>query len=300
MQINRLFEIIYILLNKKRVTARELTEHLGVSRRTVCRDLDTLSMAGIPIYTERGKGGGISLLPDFVLNKSLLSEQEQNEILSALYSLSSIKTDETDQILRKLSVIFNKTTTNWLEVDFSGWSHENDYFNEFKIAILEQRIVEYDYYNRHGDKTFRRVEPIQLWFKSKSWYLKGFCLIKQDIRLYKLSRIKNLIVTDEIFTERDSLAVSGNPILGIYEGQQIATVKLRIEPERAYRVFDDFYESMVEKQPDGSFIVTVSWPEDHWLYDFILSFGNYIEVIEPEHIRNIIKDEAQKISNRYL
>ena len=119
---NRLFEIIYILLNKKSTTARELAEHFGVSQRTIYRDVDTLSLADIPVYTEKGKGGGISLLPDFVLNKSILSEQEQNEILSALQGLSSVKTTETDQVLKKLSTIFNKNTVNWLEVDFSDWS----------------------------------------------------------------------------------------------------------------------------------------------------------------------------------
>ena len=300
MQISRLFEIVYILLDKKSVTAKELTEHFGVSRRTICRDIDILSAARIPIYTERGKGGGISLLPDFVLNKSILSEQEQSEILSALHGLSSVKTDETHQLLRKLSTVINKSTTNWLEVDYSGWGDENNYFNDFKTAILEQRIVEFDYYNRYGDKTFRRVEPIQVWFKSKSWYLKGFCLTKQDMRLYKLSRIKNLVVTDEIFAKRDSLTISGNPILSIYEGGKNVNLKLRIEPERAYRVFDDFYESMAERQSDGSFIVTVLCPEDDWLYGFLLSFGKYIEVLEPEHIRNIIKDEAENISQKYL
>jgi len=300
MQINRLFEIVYILLDKKRVTAKELTEHFGVSRRTICRDIDTLSAVGIPIYTERGKGGGISLLPDFVLNKSILSEQEQNEILSALHGLSNVKTDDSKQILQRLSTIFNKTTTNWIEVDYSGWTHENDFFNDFKVVILEQRIVEFDYYNKHGDKTFRRVEPMQVWFKSKSWYLKGFCLTKHGMRLYKLSRIKNLNVTDEHFKQRDSLIVSGNPIDSIYEGGKNINLKLRIEAEKAYRIYDDLYESMVEKQPDGSFIATMTWPEDSWLYDFILSFGKYIEVLEPEHMRNIIKDEAQKISEKYL
>lgn len=300
MQINRLFEIIYILLNKKSVTARELAEYFSVSRRTIYRDVDTLSLCGIPIYTERGKGGGISLLPDFVLNKSILNEQEQNEILLALHGLSNIKTDGTDQILRKLSTIFNITTTNWLEVDFVGWSHENDFFKDLKLAILEQRIARFDYYNSFGDKTLRHVEPIQLWFKSKSWYLKGFCLTKQDMRLYKLSRIKNLVVTDEHFVERDPLVLSDNSAQESYNNQQNVIIKLHIKPEMAYRVFDDFYESMVEKQPDGSFIVTVEWSEDNWLYNFILSFGKYVEVIEPEHLRNIIKDEAKRISEKYL
>jgi len=300
MQTNRLFEIIYILLDKKSVTARELTEHFGVSRRTICRDIDTLSMAGIPIYTERGKGGGIKLLPEFVLNKSILSEQEQHEILLALHSLSNVMTAETEKVLQKLSTIFNKTTTNWLEIDFAGWNHENDYFNEFKTAILERRVVAFDYYNRHGDKTFRRIEPMQLWFKSKAWYLKGYCLTKQGMRLYKLSRIKDLVVTDEHFDQRESLAISGNPILDIYEGGRNIDLKLRIAPERAYRVFDDLYEGMVEKQPNGSFIATMTWPEDEWLYGFILSFGSHIEVIEPIHLRDIIKEEAKKIVKQYL
>ena len=300
MQINRLFEMVYILLDKKSVTARELAEHFGVSIRTICRDVDTLSAVGIPIYTERGKGGGIRLLPDFVLNKSILSEQEQDDILSALHGLSNVKTDDSKQILQKMSTIFNKTTTNWIEVDYSGWTHENDFFNDFKVAILEQRIVEFDYYNRYGDKTFRRVEPMQVWFKSKSWYIKGFCLTKHGMRLYKLSRIKGLTVMDEHFDKRDSLIVSGNPILSIFEEGKNVNLKLRIEPEKAYRIYDDLYESMVEKQPDGSFIATMTWPENSWLYDFILSFGKYIEVLEPEHIRNIIKEEAQKISEKYL
>ncbi|MCL2365027.1 MAG: YafY family transcriptional regulator [Defluviitaleaceae bacterium] len=300
MQINRLFEIVYILLNKKSVTAKELTSHFGVSRRTICRDIDALSTVGIPIYTERGKGGGISLLPDFVLNKSILNEQEQNEILSALHGLSNVKTDNSKRILEKLSTIFNKTPTNWIEVDYSGLTHENDFFNDLKIAILEQRIVEFNYYNMHGDKSFRVVEPMQVWFKSKSWYLKGYCLTKQAIRLYKISRIKNLTITEKNFAKRDSLVVSGNPIDNIYEGGKNIYIKLRIAPEKAYRVYDDLYESMIERQSDGSFIATMTWPETGWLYDFILSFGKHIEVIEPEYIRNIIKDEAQKIIEKYL
>ncbi|WP_394922487.1 helix-turn-helix transcriptional regulator [uncultured Robinsoniella sp.] len=299
MQINRLFEIIYILLNKKTITARELSEYFGVSRRTICRDVDTLSLAGIPIYTERGRGGGISLLPDFVLNKSILNEHEQNEILSALHSLSNIKADDTSQILRKLSTVFNKTTINWIEVDYVGWSHENDYFNNFKLAILERRIAKFDYYNSQGDKIIRRVEPIQLWFKSKSWYLKAFCLTKQEMRLFKLSRIKDLVVTDEHFAERDTPAIYCDPVQESFHNQQKERIKLLIEPEMAFRVFDDFYESMVERQKDGSFLITVEWPEDIWLYNFILSFGKHIEVLEPEHLKNTIKEQAQKIYEKY-
>ena len=295
MQISRLLEMIYILMHGQCIPARELANKLGVSRRTIYRNIDVLSAAGIPVYTEKGKGGGVRFLPNSVLNKSILSEEEQNEILTALHGLSNLNNSEANHVLGKLSSIFNKTAVNWLEVDFSDWSYANNYFNDFKTAILERRIAEFDYYNRSGAKSFRRIEPIQLWFKSHSWYLKGFCLTKQDMRLYKLSRVKNLLVTDEHFSERSFPAIedSSDVKIGV-------TIKLRISPEMKYRVFDEFDEQVVEEQPDGSFIVTVSWEEDSWVYGFILSFGEYVEVLEPEHIRGVIRDKSIKISEKYL
>ena len=204
MQTNRLFEIIYILLEQKSVTARALAERFEVSQRTIYRDIDALSLAGIPVYTEKGKGGGIGLLPDFVLSKSLLSEGEQSEILTALQGLGSIKAAETDQVLRKLSAVFNKSAVPWLEVDFSDWGNcQGDMFQGCKTAILEKRVAAFDYYSTYGVKTSRRVEPVQLWFKSRAWYLRAFCLNKQDVRLFKLTRMQNFVLTDELFSERD-------------------------------------------------------------------------------------------------
>jgi len=294
MQANRLFEIIYILLNKTCVPAKELAQHLGVSTRTIYRDIDNLSSAGIPVYTEKGKGGGISLLPDFVLNKSILSDEEQREILNSLHGLANVKTGETRQVLERLSTIFNKTAVNWLEVDFSDWSFHNDYFNDFKAAILEQRIAEFEYYNSYGKKTARRIEPIQLWFKSRAWYIKGFCLTKLDMRTYRLSRLRNLVITDEKFPKRD-LQATPQESPAKQPMNEYINIKLRIAPEMVYRVFDEFDEGRVETLPDGSFIATANWAEDNWVYGFILSFAEYVEVLEPAHLRDIIKAKAKKI-----
>ena len=299
MQVNRLFEIIYILLDKKSVTAKELAAQFGVSTRTIYRDIDALSLAGIPVYTEKGKGGGISLLSDFVLNKSILSEREQNEILTALHGLSNIKADEAAGVLNRLSTIFNKTATNWLEVDFSDWSYNGDFFADFKIAVLERRVATFDYYNTHGEKTFRRVEPLQLWFKTRAWYVKAFCLTKMDMRLYKLTRVKNLIVTDEIFSVRElpDEECDKEP----YEKDHVyITVKLHIAAEMAFRVYDDFSEDMVIKQSDGSFIATSKCPDDAWLYSYIMSYGENVEVLEPQHLREIIHAKAQEICRKYI
>jgi predicted DNA-binding transcriptional regulator YafY len=303
-QISRLFEIIYYLLRKKNATSQELADHFNVSRRTICRDITTLSLAGIPIYSNKGKGGGIGLLDEFVLNKSVLSEQEQNEILSALHGLSTIKTDGTKQVLQKLGAFFNKDAPNWLEVNFSSWGNDDGAsdFAYIKTAIFEKHIIEFDYYNSYGEKRRRRVEPIQLCFKVKSWYFKGYCLEKQGVRLYKLSRIRNLAVTDEVFSERPML----NPDEDINNGvrQRYAntavTLVMKIAPEMAYRVYDYYCEDDIVKNDDGSFIVTQREPEDNGLYSFILSFGEYAEVLEPEHIKVIIKEKANKVSEKYF
>ena len=300
MKANRLFEIIYILLNKKSITAKELAEQFGVSTRTVYRDIDVLSLAGIPVYTETGKSGGISLLPDFVLNKSLLSEQEQNEILTALQGLSHIKATETEQILQKVSSLFKKATGNWIKVDYLNWGPKGEvYWNSLKTAILERRIIEFEYYSTYCEKTYRRVEPIQIWFNTRAWYLKGFCLTRDSIRTFKLTRVRNLIITNKTFEERDYSEIQSHS--GSLEHHRPnVTIRLRIAPEMVYRVLDEFGGNVEEIQPDGSYIISVTWPENNWVYGVILSFGEYADVLEPRYVKDIIRDKAKKIFEKYL
>lgn len=295
-RMNRLFEIIYILMRKNTVTAQEFAERFEVSRRTIYRDIDALSLAGIPVYTVKGKGGGISLMEDFVLNKSILSEQEQGEILTALQGLSAVQGGDAESVLEKLSSLFQKDTVNWLEVDFTDWSFQNgDLFEKLKTAILQRRIVEFTYYSTYAEKLHRRIEPMQLWFKHRAWYVRGFCLSRQETRLFKLVRMKNLVLTEEIFPQRNLLAQAESGMPNPAHTRQDVTVKLRIFPEMSYRVFDDFPESQVERREDGSFVATATWPEDEWLYGFLLSFGEYFQVLEPAGVREKLQGKIKKI-----
>ena len=237
---NRLFEIVYLLLSKGKVTAREMAERFEVSQRTIYRDIEALSIAGIPVYTEKGKGGGISLLPGFTLNRSLLTEKEQEDIISALQALEAVNPRETAQALTKLSAVFNRKLVNWIEVDFSSWSRMDDgLFDRLKTAIFSRTVVEFYYYSTKGVKTHRKVEPVQLFFKHQAWYLKGFCLSRQDMRLFKLTRIKDLQLTYRHFDERrDSEALSGTS--HDEDSYSLVELKLKIEPNMAYRVYDEF------------------------------------------------------------
>jgi len=300
MQINRLFQMVYILLNKKTITAKELSKHFEVSVRTIYRDVDTLSAAGIPIYTNKGKGGGISLIDNFVLNKSMLSEQEQNEILMSLQGLNAMKFPNIEPVLSKLSIFFNKQGMNWIDVDFSHWGsdeNEREKFTLIKTAIISKNIITFDYFSSYGEKTQRTVEPIKLIFKGQSWYLYCFCRVKNDFRVFKITRIKNIYLLNQTF-KRDI----PKDIWNIFQSPNhvMVTLVLRIDARMAYRIYDEFDEECIRKNADGSFTVTVAFPEDEWVYGYILSYGNYAEIIEPKHIREIVKRKLEECLKKYL
>lgn len=297
MQINRLFEIVYILLEKRTITAKELADRFEVSTRTIYRDIDILSQANIPIYTTKGKTGGICILDDYVLNKSILSEEEQNQILFALQSMDKITNKNEKNILEKMSTIFNKSKTNWIEVDFSDWGTNGEIDNRFNIikeAILKQKVLEFTYYNTYGQETKRKVEPLQIYFKDKAWYLKSYSIDKQDYRLFKISRMKDIQVIDETF-ERE--------IPNIIEKKldiKTVTLELEISKEMSYRVYDEFKKEEITIKENGDFYVKVTYPENDWVYGNILSYGEYIKIISPQYVKDIIKNKLQKSLNNYL
>lgn len=298
MQINRLFEIVYILLNKKSITAKELSEHFEVSQRTIYRDIDTLCECGIPIYTSKGKGGGIGLLDSFILNKSILSEDEQNEILCALKSLQATNYKDNNSVLSKLSNLFGTTNTNWIEIDFSGWnSNSEENFSLLKHAILNTKVVSFDYYSSYGEKTTRSVEPLQLWFKDKNWYLKAFCELKESYRIFRLSRIKNLFISDETFIRK--LPEIQLESRNLEKNHDIVNLKLNINSSQSYRVYDEFDYDQITVNDDNTFTVSASYPQGEWIYSYILSFGPDATVLEPEYVRNIIKGRLNKMINKY-
>ncbi|MFW6678645.1 helix-turn-helix transcriptional regulator [Lacrimispora sp. AGF001] len=300
MQINRLFEIIYLLLNKKFMTANELAEHFEVSVRTIYRDIDTLSLAGIPIYALQGKGGGISLLEHYVLDKSVLSEREQNEILYALQSLNVTQVPEADKVLAKLSSLFKKSRTNWIEVDFSPWGSDDKGFSQFtliKDAILSHKIIEFNYFGSSGEKTARRVEPMKLIFKINAWYLQAFCLTRNELRMFKIVRMADVRITEDPFTQMIPEPLPGG-------GQEQETQKwielcFNISADGAYRVYDEFKEKEITKNTDGSFTIMTTLPESDWLIRYILSFGSEAEVKSPQYIRDMLQFELNKITMKY-
>lgn len=296
MKIDRLFQIVYILLEKKNVTAKMLSEHFEVSQRTIYRDIDVLGQCGVPVYTTKGKGGGIALLENFILDKSAMTEQEQNQILMALQSMPKGGKEDIGQTLKKYSSFFKKSNENWIQVDFSQWGEQREFvFDVLKQAIINKNVISFVYYNSNGEKTQRKVEPYQLWFKGRNWYIKAYCRSKQDLRLFKISRMRDVNVTEEVF---DTIWQNKEQKINENTFEDI-TIILEIDSAVAYRVYDEFEIEQIEKKENGNFSIKMNCIENNWLYDYVISWGEYAVVKEPLSVRKNVEQKIKNMIKKY-
>lgn len=284
--INRQLGMVYILMKQGTVTAAELSERFEVSVRTIYRDMDTLSAAGIPIYAKKGKNGGICLTEQFVLDKMLLTQKEQQEILSGLISLRETGAEKEDTALQKLGAFFRTDPVDWLAIDLSDWSgRRKQLYENIREAILGRRLIQFDYYGQSGQMSHRTVEPVQLLFKEYTWYLKAFCRERNAWRIFKLFRMKRLEVLDELFVPRKDCAQEEKE----EACRPFTVIDIWIDQKEAYRIYDRFEEDEIEVLPDGNFMVHMHADVDDWVYGVILGFGPSARVLAPPQIRSEVR-----------
>ena len=298
MKDNRLFRILYYILEKGKVTANELADKFEVSVRTIYRDIDSISSAGIPIYALQGKGGGIEIAEDFVLSKSLLSENEKQQIMSALQGLDNTTIQRENELLTKLSALFKMKNTSWIEVDFNNWQNNKMYektFDDIKSAILSKNIISFTYFSSNEKETDRSVKPVRLLFKSQDWYLYALCLLRNDFRYFKLSRVKNL----EIHTEKFDDSFENVILKKETPHENTVHIKVKFDRKVAFRVYDEINGEITEDN-DGNLYSEIEIPNDYNLYNYIFSFGDGAEVLEPKEIRMQIKEMINKMAEKYI
>lgn len=303
--LNRMLGMIYLLMNKGTVTAGELAERFEVSVRTIYRDVEALSMAGIPVYAKKGKNGGICLTEEFVLNKMLVSQKEQQEILAALASLKETGVGQSGEILNKLGDFFKTEAQNWVAIDFSDWSgRRGELYEQLREAILNRHVISFDYYGKYGEMSGRTVEPIQLLFKEYTWYVRAFCRVRQDMRLFKVMRMKRVRVLEETFTpvsaaDRERAFRIGEDEKLMEESNGLVRIVLWIHNREAYRIYDRFEEEEITRLPDGNFRVEIDSLPDDWIYGVILSFGPSARVLEPVWIQKEIHNRICEMKKFY-
>ena len=298
MKDNRLLRILYYILEKGKVRANQLADRFEVSVRTIYRDIDSLSSAGIPIYTTQGKGGGIEIAKDYVLSKSLLSENEKKQIMSALQVLDNTTKQYENDLLTKLSALFKIKSTNWIEVDFNNWQNNQMYektFNDIKSSILNKYTISFSYFNSNEKETSRSVKPVRLLSKNQDWYLYALCLLRNDFRYFKLSRIKNLEIHTEKFEDNfDDIILKKE-----MSHNNTIHIKVKFEHKVAFRVYDEINNEIIE-DAKGNLYTEMEIPNDYNLYSYILSFGDGAEVLEPKEIRMQIKKMISKMAEKYI
>ena len=307
--LNRMLSIIYILMNKGTVTAGELAERFEVSMRTIYRDVETLSMAGIPVYAKKGKNGGISLTEQFVLDKMLVSRREQQEILAALASLRETGAQESGGVLEKLGDFFRAEPESWVAIDFSDWSGtRKELFEQIRQAVLGRYVIQFDYYGQYGNMSSRTAEPVQLLFKDYTWYLRAFCRVRQEMRLFKVVRMKRIRVLEETFVPGTRIKAFAQEYgRGPSENERLmeanmetCQITVQIHGKEAYRVYDRFEEEQISVLPDGNFEICMECSVvDDWIYGLILSFGPSARVVSPKEVQNEICRRISEMRDLY-
>ncbi len=308
MKINRLVSIIMTLLDKKRIGAQELADMFEVSPRTIYRDIDAINMAGIPIRSTSGVGGGFEIMQEYKIDKNFFSVDDLSTLLMGLSGLSSmVRGDEVVHALAKVKSFIPaerakeiELKVNQISIDLSRWTGNHNiqpYLEIIKAALQENRLLLFEYVAHHGDKLMRRVEPYQLVLKGSHWYLQGYCHVRNDFRLFRISRMSNLKMLDEAFTPREYQ----KPILDFSETLETIQIRIKICIHRSImdRVLD--YCCYEDFLPDGDehYIVDFPFIENDYYYDILLGFGNKCECLEPPHVRENMRHKIHDISVIY-
>ena len=300
MKLDRLVGILSILLQREQVTAPQLAEKFEVSVRTILRDLDALSQAGIPIVTRQGSGGGISILEGYKLDRTLLTNREMQDILAGLRSLDSVNgTNRYQCLMEKLSAGSSELMAGdtMILIDLSSWDKNGltAKIEQIRRAIEAAHKVQFRYYGPKGESE-RVVEPYYLLFRWSSWYLWGWCTQRQDWRLFKLNRMGQLAETEQTFAKR-SAPYPDLSNARVFPGG--IHVRARFEPDCKWRLVEEFGPECFQVEPDGKLLFEWDYTNADNLMSWLLTFGPEAELLEPTSLRDRLKQQLHEMLRRY-
>ncbi|GAA4866032.1 YafY family protein [Paenibacillus vulneris] len=311
MKLDRLLAITMLLLNRKRVGAQELAERFEVSLRTIYRDLEALNQAGIPIVSFAGASGGYEIMDQYRLDRQFLSLDELQSIIIALKGVgSSFGDQDTSILLDKVGALMARSERHEMDhwsqqvmIDLNPWhggQAEKEKLGVLRAAARDAKVIRFSYTSSQGDSSERMCEPMGVVLKGYVWYLYGYCRLREDYRIFRLTRIEHLTVLDEAFTRRsktmDQLDFRWSRQ---EEPPRLVSLVLRFQPRAKARLQDYFCFGDMVTEPDGTILVTAKQPDEPWLYGMLLSHGADVKVIEPESVARKVQEMAQKIVDQY-
>ena len=312
MKLERLMAITILLLNRKRVQAQELADRLEVSLRTIYRDLESLNLAGIPIISYTGADGGFEIMENFRLDRQMLSFDELISLSTALRGLQSTQAfgnQNLDGLLDKVGALVSKAeqgrmvVADQVIIDLNPWkssSSERNKYDTLHKAVSDKRLIRFTYTDGQGGETKRCIEPMGLVLKGYTWYLHGYCLNRDDYRMFRLSRIRNLLILEDTFQRRMMTLSELNENWGPQRDSKMVDLVLRFTGPAKVPAEDHFDSDEIERQPDGSLIVQFQYPDNDWLIGFLLHFRTDLFILEPSHIAAAVRKSALEIAKLYI
>ncbi len=308
MKIDRLISIIMILLKEERVSAKALAEKFEVSLRTVYRDMEAVALAGIPVHAVSGTGGGFEIMPQYKIEKGFFTSENLTLLLTGLSSISEIvKADELANALAKIQSIIPASNaaeitfkTKQLSIDLNSWTVNPDISKNLQLihkSLTESNILKFKYLNLKGKISERKIEPCQLILKNSHWYLYGFCLTKNDFRIFKLSRMWNISLEKEKIIPKEFPP----PVLDYTdEIKKIQSeITLKIHSSLLERILDFCPMEKIKKAGPGHFLVEFPFIENDYYFNLLLGFGSRCECISPLEIRGKIAERLESMIRIY-
>lgn len=294
MKIQRLIAILTILLRTDHVSARRLAEKFEVSTRTIYRDIHVLEQAGIPIVSAYGLNGGIGIIEEYKIDKKLFTSQDISMLLTALNTVSgSVSASTLNQTLEKIRALIPKEHAQAVEVDarklhidMTPWANNpaiGENLGVLRQALDGNHMVSFLYTNLKEETAPRKVEPHQLMLKDSQWYLKAYCMERQDFRTFKLLRMQDIQAHPEVFEPRDFPQETPS----FKEWSKKGMIKIELLADSSIRDFLLEQCSELDMRPadNGKIHVTINFVVNELLYSYLLQFGDKCECIAPPHVR---------------
>lgn len=307
MKIQRLLSITFILLSRGRVSCEELADKFGVSPRTIYRDINDISAAGIPVFGSPGKSGGFSIMDNYKIDRRLLSPDELASVLTTLKGLSStFSSEQLERAIDKISTLASRDQEKLIAgildrvvfdvLPMGASEKQRTALGAVYTALNSNRVLAFTYSNGKMETTRRETEPLRLISKNRTWYLFAYCRLKSDFRNFKISRMDDLRILSETFIPRE---VDYRDYEFSRETNRNVDLVLRFIPEIRALIEDFFPPDSISVEDDGSVTVRTSMSDDEWMYAYLLSYGPALEVQSPERVRKEIIGRAKKILEVY-
>lgn len=299
MKIDRMIGILSILLQREKVTAPYLAEKFEVSRRTIQRDIDDLCRAGIPLVTTQGANGGISIMDGYTIDRTLLTSSELQAILAGLRSLDSVSgTNRYAQLMEKLSAGASGLLTGdqHILIDLSSWYKASlaPKIETIHGAINNRKQISFAYCAPSGESV-RTIEPYDLIFQWSSWYVWGWCRVRQDFRLFKLNRMTGLRVGDAFLPRPVPLPdLSPETVC-----PPACHIRALVQPEHKWRLVEEFGVDSFTVQPDGTLLFTFGFMDRDSVIRWIASFGGGAVLLEPRELRYAVAAFAEQLRKNH-